>query len=232
MARKHKSVPAWGPFVPIEQLLERNKLVTLGEIDAKTLKLYGIAPGYETKTLSALRWLGLIDDKGMPTAKLVGLRVAGDEFNVRLQKVIKEAYSDLLAKFPLEHAKKTELKNYFMQKYSYTLPRATIATAFLIAIAKLAKIQLSQELVSEKTEKSGEPRKGPLGAFKPKQKSFSQLGVITSDKSVIIMIAGKKHEFDLDNGMDKVIFEALSKELIKKWSSKTDQNKGGNDSNE
>ena len=100
MSRKKITVPPWCSFGPVKEILEKNKQVTLKKIDADTLRLYDVGRGYENKILSALRWLGLIDENDAVTSKLTQLKVTGKEFEDKLAEVATDAYSDLIEVAP------------------------------------------------------------------------------------------------------------------------------------
>ncbi len=233
MGRTRTDVPAWCAFLTVGQLLEQNRKVTLTHVDKATLKIYDIGRGYEHKVLSALRWLDLIDDKGDVTDKLKGLRVVGDEFQLRLQKVATEAYADLVSMTPPDSSTKEQLINYFINKHQYPHGRAVIATNFLINLWKFAGLALSADLTksSEKTMSETEPKTQSMARssrrYAPRAVK-SQVGSSTpdlqrQDNTVIMLVEGRRHDFNLQSSIDKVIFEALSRELLKSWGKQATQ---------
>jgi hypothetical protein len=197
--------------------LEKNKQVVLQKIDANTLKLYGIGSGYENKVLSALRWLGLIDENNNATQKLTELRVTGTEFEERLRDVAVDAYNDLISKVPPESSSKEEIINYFMQNNGYSQNRASISLSFLVSLWKLAKMNLSEQLKTPQIATSEKPK----GEKKPSPKilkSKKQAFQTTSESGkVIMLVEGKQHDFNLNSDLDRVIFKTLSEELLKKF---------------
>lgn len=220
MGAKKKTVPPWCPFVAVEQILEKNKQVNLTKIDKNTLKIYGIGSGYENKVLSALRWLDLIDIDGNPTPKMIELRVTGKEFEDRLKDIVVEAYEDLIKFAPLETSDRNTLINYFMQRHGYSINRANIALSFLISLWKLAKFDLSEDLKTSKFIPRDETKKEKKAVSKP-AKEISKIKQSTDETNrVIMLVGGKQHDFNLGNDLDKVVFEALTNELLKRWSKK------------
>lgn len=67
---------------------------------------------------SALKFLGLIDDKGNTTDGFSRIQVTGESFQENLKGLVRAAYKDLLEKHPLDHATYDDILNYFAQKYS------------------------------------------------------------------------------------------------------------------
>ncbi|MDE1860305.1 MAG: DUF5343 domain-containing protein, partial [Candidatus Micrarchaeota archaeon] len=200
--------------------------VTLTRIDKSTLRIYGIGKGYEDKVLSALRWLDLIDDKGEVTEKLKGLRVVGEEFRVRLQKVATDAYADLIAVTPPESSTREKLVNYFINKHSYPHARAVISAVFVVNLWKLAGLPLSQDLTQERerTATTKDKSKGnrPSKQASQKVQKIQQIAPQppAQDNMMLMLVEGRRHDFNLQSPIDKVIFEALSKELLKNWGKK------------
>lgn len=67
---------------------------------------------------SALKFLGLIDDKGNTTEKFQQIQVTGQTFQKNLKEIILTAYKDLLDKHPLNNATYDGILNYLAHKYS------------------------------------------------------------------------------------------------------------------
>nr|WP_281722168.1 DUF5343 domain-containing protein [Nitrosomonas nitrosa] len=81
------------------------------------LKEYGMPSGY-SELLSALRFLKLIDSESRPNEKFRYIQLKGEAFKDKLRDIVRDAYSDLFDKHPLEHASYEDLQNYFSVKYS------------------------------------------------------------------------------------------------------------------
>jgi hypothetical protein len=75
-------------------LIQRYRERALPEpITPTTLRPFGISAGNAPRTLSALRFLGLIDDAGRPTESFVQLRGASaEEYPATLAEIVRAAY--------------------------------------------------------------------------------------------------------------------------------------------
>ena len=119
------------PYVPVTTLrnfLERIRWVTTPKkVDKKLLDDYGIAEPNKSALLSALKFLGLIDDNGIPTSLFRKLQSSGDEFRGNLEEVIRKAYADLFVQFDVLRSDRERICNYFATNYSpATAKKATI----------------------------------------------------------------------------------------------------------
>jgi hypothetical protein len=215
--------PPYCPFVAVNQIFEKNRRVTITKIDAKTLKVYGIGKGYEYKLLSALRWLGLIDEEGNSTSYLAELRVVGEEFEKVLRGVVQESYKDLISTNPPESSTREDLVNYFIQRYRYPHQRAIFAVYFVIGIWKACNLPLSDDLrKSQSGELTPQPKKEKFAGRVHIGRIQTQ-GYRESEKEsnkVIVFVEGKRHDFDTDNDLDKMLFDTLAKGLLNRWGKK------------
>lgn len=216
--------PVWCSFVQINQVLDQNRKVSLSHIDLDALKIYQIGNGQENRVLSALLWLGLIDDNGDVTQKLLDLRVVGNEFNKKLQEVATEAYADLIKVTPPETSTREQVINYFIKKHSFPGYKAAAAVNFLIGLWQAAGLPLSPDLAKSQERTEGGVKsvaKGKTGAKQQsKQKQIQNVSSApepVKNNIVILVFEGKRHEFDMTSLIDKVVFDALSKELLKNW---------------
>jgi len=140
--------PKW--YEDFFELIQRRKV---DKVDSEFLKLSNIAAGNEYKVIFGLRFLGLIDENGNATDKLKGLMVVGEEFNKNLEKVVKEAYSDLFSKVNLEKALPQDLINYFIRQYGMAISTAKEARRIFVFLAQKANIPISEELLAAKVER-------------------------------------------------------------------------------
>jgi hypothetical protein len=119
------------PYVPVATLhsfLERIRWVTTPKkVDKKLLDDYGIPEPNKSALLSALKFLGLIEDDGTPTSLLRKLQSSGDEFRSNLEEVVRKSYADLFVRFDILKGDREKICNYFATNYSpATAKKATI----------------------------------------------------------------------------------------------------------
>ena len=107
-----------------------------------------VAKGDESLFIAGLRFLGLINETGVATEKLRSLFVVGDEFKRNLERVVRDAYSDLLKEIVIERATPETLINYFIEKYGYDAGRARGAAKIFAYLANEAGIPLPEALLS------------------------------------------------------------------------------------
>ena len=79
-------------------------------IDISLLKKLGMAKGKEGLAIQALRFLGVIDDAGIPTNEFDNLK---RDYQPTLKRLVQEKYSDLLSLLPLSKANQMRLVSYF-----------------------------------------------------------------------------------------------------------------------
>jgi hypothetical protein len=119
------------PYVPVATLhsfLERIRWVTTPKkVDKKLLDEYGIPEPNKSALLSALKFLGLIEDNGTPTSLFRKLQSSGDEFRSNLEEVVRKSYADLFVRFDVLKGDREKICNYFATNYSpATAKKATI----------------------------------------------------------------------------------------------------------
>lgn len=126
------------PYAPISALREffermRNSSVPQ-KIDKKYLERFNIAPGNEWALLSALKFLGVIDDRGAPAAAYIPL-LTSDRFESTLASLVKEAYADLIQNGGLTMSG-DDLANYF--RVASSASQARNAARFFREVSQLA----------------------------------------------------------------------------------------------
>jgi len=119
------------PYVPVTTLrsfLERIRWVTTPKkVDKKLLDDYGIPEPNKSALLSALKFLGLIEDNGIPTPLFRKLQSSGDEFRSNLEEAVRKSYADLFVRFDVLKGDRERICNYFATNYSpATAKKATI----------------------------------------------------------------------------------------------------------
>jgi hypothetical protein len=116
MPGTHPSFPGSGPIFQAAIQLRRS---FPAQVTADTLKRLGLAPGNESRIISVLKFLGIIDEEGNRTD--AGKRVFAihddTEFGTAFGELVRQAYSDLFdlhgeASWTLDRSK---LISYFRQ---------------------------------------------------------------------------------------------------------------------
>lgn len=161
------------PYVPAKALnafFERIRYVSTPEkVDAGLLLDYGIPKGNVFALISALKFLGLIDEDNVPTQVFKALQVTGEEFTTNLQGVIKDAYADLFSKLDVSKDSREHIRNYFARNYSPA--KAGDATSLFLVLCRQAQIPISEGLQSRRGE--GGPKR-----VMPRRASRDTTGVV------------------------------------------------------
>jgi len=139
------------PYFPVgwlEAFLKLIKRIRVEKIDSKWIISNNIGKaGNESRVVLGLKFLQLIDDEGnVNTEKMTSLKLEGDSYKTALQKIVKEAYSDLLSKVDVSKAYPTDILNYFITTYGYSKPPAQSASLLFLYLASQAGIELSEDL--------------------------------------------------------------------------------------
>ena len=79
-------------------------------IDVSLLKKMGNSKGKEELAVKALRFLGIIDNAGVPTEEFDNLK---KDYRPTLRRLVQEKYSELLSLFPLAKVNQSRLVSYF-----------------------------------------------------------------------------------------------------------------------
>jgi hypothetical protein len=96
---KNKRKAPYVSAAALSQFLDHIRYVsTPKKVDAGLLRDYGISKGNVFALISALKFLGLIDDGGKPTPAFSSLQVMGEEFVSNLREIVNTAYADLFAR--------------------------------------------------------------------------------------------------------------------------------------
>lgn len=146
----------------ISAFFERIRYVsTPDKVDVGLLLDYGISKGNVFALISAIKFLGLVDDEGVPTSAFTSLQVTGEDFTIALENIIRNAYEDLFSKLDASRDSREHIRNYFARNYSAA--KASDSTNLFLALCRQAQIPLSEELQSS--------RGGVLLKAKPKSVS-------------------------------------------------------------
>lgn len=96
MTDKHPYISGAGALTKAIQHF-RNSLPA--KIDASTLKKLGLAPKNESYLINILKFLGIIDAEGVPTAEARSAFTQHDDgaFGKKIEELVKKAYSDIFS---------------------------------------------------------------------------------------------------------------------------------------
>lgn len=142
------------PYVAVKAInafFERIRYVsTPDKVNVGLLLDYGIPKGNVFALVSAIKFLGLVDDEGVPTSAFKSLQVTGEEFVTNLQSVIKDSYADLFSKLDISRDSREHIRNYFARNYSPA--KSGDATSLFLALCRQARIPLSEDLQSGRSD--------------------------------------------------------------------------------
>lgn len=133
--------PSW-----LQKFFDINRRQKIDSVDRNFIKLHIIGSGNESKVISALLFLQLLDNDLNATPKLASLRAMGDEFRDNLKSVIEDAYSDLVSTVILDVSKPSDLVNFFIQRYDFSQKLALDCTKLFVWLASSSNFAISQEL--------------------------------------------------------------------------------------
>jgi hypothetical protein len=117
--KKKKQHPPYLPVSLLDQFFKKIRTVNVPDfIDVKTLQTWGIATKQEYFLISALGFLGLIDEQLKPTSEFANIQMEGNQFKTNLKEIVEKAYSDVFKAYKIEHLTSEDLINFFGQNYS------------------------------------------------------------------------------------------------------------------
>ena len=167
----------YGPTRGMLQALQLMRKTPPHKVDGNFLRHNQIAPGNEYKVVGALRFLGIIDDDGIPTEKSRLLKTKGAVFTAALQNIIRGAYSNLFQHLNENKFSQEAIFNYFITEEGLGTEMATKTTRFFIQLCHLAEIDLelrdkekTTQVAKNKTNgsrKSGENLQALTGGTNP-----------------------------------------------------------------
>lgn len=138
----------------LSQFFDHIRYVTTPKkVDAGLLLDYGISKGNVFALMSALKFLGLIDNGGRPTPAFNSVQVMGEEFAGNLREVVNTAYADLFARLDVSRDSREHIRNYFARNYSPS--QSDKATILFLDLCKEADIPVAAGLERAKGDISG-----------------------------------------------------------------------------
>jgi len=177
------------PYIPpawLAKFFDLNHRQKIDKVGKEFVQLNIVGSGNESKMISALRFLGLIDENGDATPKLASLRVLGDDFRKNLTVIVTEAYHDLVSTIVLDAARPENLINFFVQRYDYSPALAKSALGLFVWLASQTDLGLSQELQSFMVKPSRQIDKAPKTKIvSPSKSRYRKASETTSIKSEV-----------------------------------------------
>ena len=135
------------PYVPaatLRSFLEHIRWVTTPKkVDKRLLDDYAIPKPNKSALLSALKFLDLIENDGIPTPAFRHLQSSGDEFRSNLEQVVRKAYADLFIHLDALGSDRERIRNYFATNYSPATAKK--ATILFIDLCKEAGLPTGEE---------------------------------------------------------------------------------------
>lgn len=127
MSAERKRLAPYAPASVVSEFFDHIRYVrTPDKVDNGLLQDYGFSEGQAFPLMSTLKFLGIIDTGGTPTAGFRALQTGGDEFQAALNEMMQRAYSDLFSRLDITRDSKDKIKNFFARNYSpATAERAT-----------------------------------------------------------------------------------------------------------
>jgi len=125
-----------------------------GSITTKTLTSLGIAPSKENETLACLKFLGIIDERGVPTDMFSALR---KDFQPELAKAIRTKYEEVLDQIPARRISQETLVAFFKSS-GFVQDTAEYQGALFVFLCQKAGIALPNASTSFKRARLTEPK--------------------------------------------------------------------------
>ena len=199
-------------FVPPYGLVTRLKLVfnmlstsTYPQITSSVLKKIKFSGSDASLTVSALKFLGLIDQEGKKTELMSSIQLKGEERQKALQGIIKNAYSKLFnASHEANKLNRDELYNNFIMVYGLSGRQASTAVPNFLFLCKEAGLETNEpiEVKSKRTNQGHDKNitKTKINNF-AKASSPHSTQISTNDSSTIEF---GEFKLTLPNGWDIV----------------------------
>ena len=147
--------PPYGPTRGMLEGLQLLQRTSPSRVDEGYLRQHGVGPGNEYKVIGALRFLGLIDERGEPTEQCRLLRTRGPAFTLALQGIVRAAYQDLFNTLDPSRATRDQIYNYFVTRLGMGPEMATKSARFFMGLCQWAEIEVEPETPRRRGRKPG-----------------------------------------------------------------------------
>lgn len=206
---ERKRVAPYAPASAVSEFFDHIRYVkTPAEVDSALLQDYGLSRSQSFPTLSTLKYLGIVDDKGIPTPAFRALQTGGDEFKDALRDIVEKAYGDLFGRLDVSRDSRDKIMNFFARNSSPAT--AERATALFLDLCGEAGIETSaskegRQPAAEKPTSDGVTRKRQQ--FKP----LPPPPPSDDSSRVVVEIIVRERELQMMNPADiKAVFDAAA----------------------
>ena len=137
----------YAPWSQFKHFLDKIKVLNPRIIDAEYLRSNQMGGQQPGPLMTAIRFLGLVNADRTPTDRLEQLRVRGEQqFTQALEKVIRDAYSELFNAVNVEEADRDTIYNQIRSVYQCSPRLAETATPLFLALAHEAGMNVATSL--------------------------------------------------------------------------------------
>ena len=195
--------PPYAPWSEMQATLRRLERFTPPRVDIAFLKMHRIAPKNERAVINALKYLGIIDEEGLPTDRLSTLQ-QGD-YASELAAIVRHAYTDLLQRVDLRDASTETINNYFLTR-KVAPSVAPKCTRFFLGICEEASIEVAPGLAvrgtqgEERTRSRERPtphtETSPAGRRAGKEPVGRRVAVVTEYRNGATLLEAKLRLFE------------------------------------
>lgn len=155
--KTNKPIAAYVPFKTFLNALESLERGVPHVIDRSVWPTFSGL--YQSQTLAAFRFLGLIDENGKPTADLVKLVSDRDNRKLHLRRILQESYASVVRK---DLTKMTSASfDSAMSEYGGSGDTHRKAVSFFLQAARYAELPLSPWIMKQTRSVSTRRRRGP-----------------------------------------------------------------------
>lgn len=135
------------PYVAVSRLQEALKLLATRSINQVTPQEFtarNFSKSDAFQTVTALKFLGLINDDGTRTGNITKLQLVGEERTKALQEIVKSAYSKLFTTVPdANKLSRQELYNEFLAVYHISPRLATTVVPAFVWLCKESGLEVA-----------------------------------------------------------------------------------------
>lgn len=172
-----KAIPAYVPFRTFMNAVESLEHGVPTIVDRTVWPTFSGL--YQSQTLGAFRFLGLIDGEGKPAPDLQKLVEDKDSRKIHLRRILEHAYASLIKKDLMKMTPATF--NSAMEEYGATGDTHRKAVSFFLKASKYAGIPLSpyilkQTRATRTTRRRRSPNGAPKGYYVPEMKGVADNG--------------------------------------------------------
>jgi hypothetical protein len=146
-----KPIPAYLPYETFRSFIDTLHTTALPTVIDKSL-MRNMSGGAQSHLMVALRFLGLIEDKGKVLPPLERLHAAfgSPEWAAELEKVFNSAYSSIMGVLSVDKATEKQLNDHFRQNTAVDGTMLDRAIRFYLTGLKDAKVTVSEHIGNRK----------------------------------------------------------------------------------